>query len=250
MNRLLSHIHFPRNKKKVMLFTFVFAGLVLAIFAILILTHLNPSSNSSPSGNSKEQKNISEISQSAEPVVEKLIKTESDTTKVEAPKENSSAAIKATTKTETKKQSSTPPSAPPQQTAPQVNEFGVNYLIISGSSVYCSYYGDGYDVHINDVSMGLRTNTGGNITIGFEVSGGIKDTWNGYRQPVTVPAGTFTTSLNKAIGKDPNYPQYAYSQTVPAGHGPAAVRAVVYTPNVAYSQWIQVPAQQNGEKCN
>jgi outer membrane biosynthesis protein TonB len=250
MNRLASYIHSSKNKKKLMLLSFTFATVLVAVFMTILFAHFNTLSHNDSLAHQEEQKVISEITEKTKPVVEEPVVPKSNTTQAEVPIDNSATTNKTPTKSQVQKQS--PSTSPPQaqQTTPQVNEFGVYYLSISGSSVYCSYYGNGYDVHIYDVSMGLRTNTGGQITVGFEVTGGIQDTWNGYRQPVTIAAGSFNTSLNKAIGRDPNYPQHAFSQTIPAGHGPAAVRAVVYTPNLAYSQWIQVPAQQNGEKCN
>jgi hypothetical protein len=146
------------------------------------------------------------------------------------------------------------PSAPAISTAPSsqspVNRpFAVSYVGLDQPAVYCSGGGDYYIAQIGDFPISLNGNTGGEITYGFEVTGGIPDNWNGYRQKATVPAGSYSTSFNKLYWGSGSDPHMAYSETLWAGHGAATIRAVVYTPNLVYSPSVTVPAQGFGEKC-
>lgn len=138
------------------------------------------------------------------------------------------------------------PPAPPAAVPAQ--EFRITSASLSSASVYCA--GDYQVVQIGDVTLGVvGGGPGGTVSYGFEVTGGIPDELNGYRFSGTVPAGVTWTSFLKMKGGDSSYPQMVYAQTVYSGHGPAGVRAVVYTPNPVYSAWLTIPAHNSGQQC-
>jgi hypothetical protein len=139
-----------------------------------------------------------------------------------------------------------PTPTPPQPVSSPA--FSVNYLYVDQPAVYCAGGGDYYIAQMGNVMMGLSGGSGGQVTFGFEVTGGIVDNWHGYHQPATVPAGTYSTSFNVLTGR--GEPNMAYSEVIWSGHGPATIRAVVYSPNLVYSAPLNVPAQNVGEKCN
>lgn len=85
------------------------------------------------------------------------------------------------------------------------------------------------------VCLAVFCSGGGEISYGYEVTGGIPDSWKGYRQKATVPAGSYSISLNKLYRDAGSEPHMAYSNTIWPGHGVATIRAVVYAPNLIYS---------------
>ena len=136
---------------------------------------------------------------------------------------------------------------PTTQQAPSQRPFAVTSGSLDQAQVYCS--GGNYMVSINDFRISLANSEGGSLSYGFEVTGGIADSWNGYRQQVTVPMGTTYTSLSKLYWGGSSDPHPLYTQNISSGHGPAAVRVAIYSPNLIYSPWINIPAQMSGEAC-
>lgn len=170
----------------------------------------------------------------------------SESTEVATDTDNTVSPNSSSTPTKTTQPKPNPQPAPAPQTS---TPFAVTSVYLDQPAVYCSGGGEYYIAQIGDVILGLSTPSGGQITYGYEVTGGIPDYWNGYHQPGTIPAGVMSTSINKIYWGNSSDPQMAWSRTVEQGHGPAAVRAVIYTPNTIYSPWVQIPAQGFGELC-
>jgi|GEM_PF-1634301 len=214
------------------------------ITALLLAQQTTKQASSSTLAKTKEAKKETSTSNTAP----KELKEAQPTA---AQQETSTSKNESITKSSTSAKTQTPQSYQPT-TSPQpaaTAPFRVTSVLLDQPAVFCSG-GDHYIAQIGDVDIYLSSPSGGSVSYGFEVTGGIEDQWHGYQQQGTVPAGAFSMSVNRLLWGNNSTPHMAFSQTIWAGHGQAAVRAVVYTPNVIYSQWITIPPQSAGEQCS
>lgn len=227
-------------RKRVILVLSVSSIILLSTLAIAVVVRQSATSLDIITQNKSHSTKNTDESATPQKAADESTHTTTDT--------SSENPVTTESKDQTKRtQPATTPAAPTTPTPPP---FAISYVYLSQPLGYCGGGGDYYILQINDVNVGTTNSSGGQITYGFEVTGGIQDERNGYRQPGTIPAGTTSSSFNKMYWNDGGTPHIAHSQTIWAGHGPAAIRAVVYSPNTVYSQWFSIPAQAIGEKCS